>query len=95
MSYSRWGGSRWYTYRLACCGECCDEQIFEICDFGDEGAQYTYAAIRERGADVCAQQHADEKHGGDVTPEEVCELAGYMRLFVEDVDAARKAQEDE
>ena len=87
MSYSRWIGSRWYTY-WACQDDATenrDTAIFEIC----AGVSFTAAELR---ADIktCVDLAVTEERtrsGSCVSDEERQELQGYMLEFLADVDA--------
>lgn len=74
MSYSRWSNSRWYTYWLAdTTGR--DDSYFVV--MGDAGF---YAKELRADMDACLQSIEN------ATPEELEELRGYMKRFLEDVD---------
>lgn len=89
MAYSRWLGSRWYTYwRVQPQGsvETRDNAIFEVC--GVES--FTAAALRE-DIDKCLEATrfacgASEVASEPPTDEEMEELRSYMLAFLEDVD---------
>jgi len=99
MSYSRWGGSCWYTF-WSSAGETDaskhiqDKQIFEICGT----TSFTYGELK-RDLEGCIdklRQHIKSKKDSrerqdmfvpsDVTEEELEELKGYMREFMKDVE---------
>jgi hypothetical protein len=83
MSYSRWGNSRWYTYwcvHPTDSVEDIDNAIFKVCGV----LQFSAKELR---ADItgCAKKAADID--GAETLGEIKELEGYMKGFLDDVDA--------
>ena len=97
MSYSRWSNSTWYTYWH--CGEekdrhVMDKQLFDVCGV----MMFTYKELAE-DLDGCIARlkHHIENHDKEarenmfcmdsVTDEELEELKGYMKEFMEDVQA--------
>lgn len=96
MSYSRWSNSRWYTF-WSCFSEQTDyklptnrlknNQVFEICD--DPSYHTTYGDIKKYGTEQIISEviltYANDKKIPP-THEELDELEGYLKRFVDDVD---------
>lgn len=84
MSYSRWSGSRWYTFWACQDGrETRDSALFEICTV----ATFTAAELRD-DIEACVSK-AKEKEAAStlcpVTDNECAELRGYMEEFLAEV----------
>lgn len=81
MSYSRWCGSRWYTY-WSCQNPATENRqtaIFDVdCEF-----KFSSKELRE-DMDGCIKVVSDKY--GNVSDEEKEELKEYMRRFIRDVD---------
>ena len=84
MSYSRWGGSCWYTFWAYRDYEDRDNALFEVCPV----TQFTAKELRDN-IDECLTQAVVaviEDGASDPTEEELAELKGYMEQFLADVD---------
>ena len=84
MAYSRWGGSRWYTYWAGqAATKTRDTALFEICDVATFRADELRADI-----DKCLELVAgvEQSKGFDVMASQLEELRGYMLKFLADVD---------
>lgn len=79
MSYSRWGGSDWYTYWQVQdkATEDRDTAIFTICAV----TSFTAKELRD-DMDACMEKVAAEDTAGDID-----ELRGYAREFLADIDS--------
>lgn len=88
MAYSRWGGSKWYTYYDANSGPTKDSQIFVICCVHD----FTYKELRQgtRKAinSLCNKEGFLTKE--QPTSEELNELRLYMLQFIINVNCNAK-----
>lgn len=87
MAYSRWLGSRWYTYwrvQSANIPNTRDNAIFEVCGV----ASFSAKELRDDmdGCIETARQEGSSTAIGDPTPEEMEELRRYMLHFLQDVD---------
>ena len=85
MSYSRWGNSYWYTFWLSQEEEDYDTATFCICCVADFEAKQ----LREDFDGCIASIRSIDKN---VSNEEINELRGYIREFLEDVDSTYKTQ---
>lgn len=90
MAYSRWGGSRWYTFWF-----CQDDEtenretsIFEVCCV----ASFTAAELRENITRCLDESVAIEKDqfgtNQPLRDDDRDELRGYFAEFLADVDEA-------
>jgi len=93
MAYSRWGGSRWYTFWSARSGaetqykwptqKLKNSQVFEICDIPSYCITYDDLVNKSRSKVL----HEVKKHFDDkVTWDELSELQEYFSEFIRDVD---------
>ena len=81
MSYSRWGGSRWYTMWQICPdGTPLDEQLFAIVG---EGLVFSYIDLKTNITNCLKYVETTVEK---VTKSEIDELAEYMKQFVNDVE---------
>lgn len=78
MSYSRWSNSVWYTYWSAKSGDTRDTQVFTVCWEKD----FTYKELKEN-LDACAECFFAKGY----RDKNIEELKGYMKEFIEDVEA--------
>jgi len=78
MSYSRWGDSRWYTYWGSSEVTKKEDEIFRIC--GED--EFTYEQL-SKGMGGCLMSIALKTN---CSFEEIEELKGYMKRFLEDID---------
>ncbi len=85
MSYSRWGGSHWYTYWHAQDKETenRDTAIFEICTV----ASFTAKELRD-DVEQCILAAMKKDIVGEMRNGLDDELRGYMEQFLADVDEA-------
>ena len=94
MSYSRWGGSVWYTYWCSSDAKTRGEEVFDVCSV----KYFTYDELKINGLDECinnlikyisirSKDPDDDMFCVDkYSKEEYNELKGYMRTFMADVE---------
>lgn len=91
MAYSRWSTSVWYTYwSISMTGV--NEATLAVCRAGGEMHYVPYEDMKD---DVAGA--AESLRSIYDTDEEIEELVGYMKMFMEDVEdelAARAAKEE-
>lgn len=86
MSYSRWGGSRWYTFWAGqdSATENRETAFFVICPIARFTAAELRADIEQCLNTTCAEER---EHGDpDIPDDDREELRGYMLEFLTDVD---------
>lgn len=83
MAYSRWGGSRWFTFWSCRDDENCDNAIFSVCGVIDIEASEIRSNLSECIDRVCS---IEELMFNPVSELEKSELRVYMEEFLLDVD---------
>lgn len=89
MSYSRWGGSYWYTYWSSLprgVDETRDSAAFEICTVATFTAKQIRDDINACLAEVTKRCHDDENMRQKPKTADMMELRQYMIEFVNDID---------
>lgn len=82
MSYSRWGGSTWYTYWSASSGSELKDQIFSVCAIKD----FFYYELKEN-----MEKCLDDCEA--VGPQRT-ELKSYMLRFMADAESETYPRDD-
>lgn len=95
MAYSRWGNSVWYTYWQNTRNPHRNKQLFAVClgDIEHLGAPWDVTveyAVLKKNPDAFIQQVREtvEKVGVFRTDDEYNELKGYIKRFLQNVQAS-------
>lgn len=86
MSYSRWGGSRWYTYHNCSSGDTYDSQEFSIHDVLGKSIDLKSGDLEEISGDHLKTLLKSERDRyREPTDEELAELKGYINEWLDDI----------